>query len=179
MQRIFIVGFLMLAVISAAVPAWAECSRKAWGSVEAWISYKDSDTTTDSIRTEKVKLPTITRTGFYGGGCKTGVGRQKARGRACRKVIADAKNKYKGRSSLQMDHVCQATVVRYDKKTKKVRSRIPVQKLKAEWIKMDRILVRAKPLKTRKCPRKHRKLRIRTYQLRFTCKNGKGVPLNK
>jgi hypothetical protein len=130
-----------------------------------------------------VLLAEIKAEGHYGGGCRTSVGRQKARKRACKAAKNLAKQAYAGKPHEWKKYICNVKAGATGKYSlllfRGSGGKIHITPLdEVKWIKVNRIdfKVLAQDGTTRSV-RKKGEFTIKGDGKKFACKNGKPAPV--
>ncbi len=132
MKRLFIRLLFVIGMLTClASQASAACTKRAYGTITMMIEYQYEGS--GYPRQNRLKLNDyVTATGHYGGGCKTHVGREKARKRAKDKVwksvVADYDNNWFAQAAL----VCRLSKRRDKPDTRSFYRRIE----RAGWIRV-------------------------------------------
>ncbi len=174
---LYLLAFTIIGLTMAVpVSAHAGCTKwcKAFTYPNLTIGMKDKSTKKRVLYREE----TFQADGKYGGGCRTSVGRQKARKRGCAAVRKLVKNNYQGKPRAIQSRIC-SRVSNGILKTKRENNQvfytdnIPIKDIK--WIKVDYIKVTLWAEDAGFQKRLTDPFRIKGSPERFTCVNGKPV----
>lgn len=129
-----------------------------------------------------VLLATMKAEGYYGGGCKTSVGRQKARKRACQAAKDVARRAYDGKPHEWQKYICNVKAGSTGKYSlllfRGSGGKIDITPLdEVKWISVNRIEFKVVAEDgTTSSVRKKGEFTIKGDGKKFACKNGKPVP---
>lgn len=182
--------WLVLSTFCLAFPmiSQAECSKFCRISSKTNITFMmnpKSGTYDSDQRRGFTHLASFKAEGHYGGGCKTSVGRQKARKRACSAAKKLAQKAYSGKPDLWKEDLCKTKAAAtgkysllYFRKSGGKIYIVPHEDVK--WIKINRIdfFVVAEDGTTRSVKKKG-EFTLKSSGEKFACKDGKPVPFSE
>ncbi len=127
---LFVLTLSLLAFCTCNVHAG--CTKTARGLLYAKVSYKTSSETSGTQSSGSQLVDRLETEGTYNGGCKTSVGRQKARKRARRNAINEMLERYRNNPQAQQNIVCSTGNARFQEFSSS-----------ASWIRIEQIKVTA------------------------------------
>ncbi len=141
-KGLYVLVFTIISLmLSLPESSHAGCTKWCNGRAYAYMTIKMKN---DRIIKRHTELSLYQTEGRYGGGCKTHVGREKARKRACNAAKEMALREYKGKSMAQQSKICSKVTERGSLHTyieSKYSKTDYVQMNEVDWIKINYIKV--------------------------------------
>jgi hypothetical protein len=188
-------GLTILFVLSAfyltfPMISQAGCTKSCSVNAKAHIIFMMNPKNTMHERDQRraaVSITSFKAEGYYGGGCNTSVGRQKARKRACKEAKKIAQKAYKGRPEVWKNDICSKKAgtdgkysLMYFRSTSNNKMQIvPLDEVR--WIEILRVDFKALAGDgtTTNSVRKKGEFTLKGDGKKFSCRNGRPVPHGK